>query len=203
MVGGISSDTGRASSTPRKAHSGMTFSAEQLSVAQPWWFCNFRLCLAPFLLDCVNIMAIQLKCSLNKWCLLLANVLALLSSLISHQNHTTWLWLLKTLTAVQPLWAWFFYPKIQAQLYGCGHILLGIHSSYGRSLSRGILEVFVQMQLSLPLYILLCYTGEVFLCKDENCVEECEWRAGQRVHSKTWLLHPSSASVFSFKRWRQ
>lgn len=66
-----SSDTGRANSTPGKAHGGTAFSAEQLSTAQTWWFCSSKMCLAEltsFLLDCVNVMAVQLKCNLNKWC---------------------------------------------------------------------------------------------------------------------------------------
>jgi len=49
------------------------------------------MCLAELtylLLDCVNIMAVQLKRNLSKRCLLFAEALALLSDLISQQSHS-------------------------------------------------------------------------------------------------------------------
>lgn len=104
-VGGIVSDTGRASSVVSRAHWGTVFSAEQLGTAQTWWFCSFQLCLVEstsFLLDCVKIMAIQLKCNLYKWCLLFANALALLLSLISHRRHSMWLLLINSWQQFNP-----------------------------------------------------------------------------------------------------
>lgn len=121
-VGGIVSDTGRASSVVSRAHRGTAFSAEQLGTAQTWWFGSFQLCLVEspsFLLDCVKVMAIQLKCNLYKWCLLFANALALLLSLIAHQRHSMWLWLLNPWQHFNAPWVWFFFANIQ---YSCGYI---------------------------------------------------------------------------------
>lgn len=187
-VGGIVSDTGRASSVVSRAHRGTAFSAEQLGTAQTWWFGSFQLCLVEspsFLLDCVKIMAIQLKCNLYKWCLLFANALALLLSLIAHQRHSMWLWLLNP-------WQQFNPPGYDSSLPTFSTVVVIPLWCYVASLGclfylEYIRSLYTDVTKSLSLYILFCYsgvvTGEVCLWKRSvfmrmKRAEDCEWRIG-------------------------
>lgn len=156
-------------------------------------------------MDCVNIMAAQLKSNLNEWCLLFANALALLSDLISHQSNSAclWLWSPPWEQLNCPRGPWFFHPNIQP--IQPLHIVVVVSLwGYRTVIEHLYLEVY-QGPLYGGNYPCIYYSViPMYLEKHIYVGKNPCWRTWMKYMWKYgyWCLHPSSASVFSFSRWR-